>query len=618
MRQAKDREAALSAERDSVDRALALLRTHRTRSFSEEQRELQDQLDRQQQERDAAQQRENESVLDTALARTAVDRAQLELQNKEQEFETATNERDAAAAQREYESGQLAAIRITLELHTNQLTEARSELDRLRDLMERTQNDLSRETARNDLRDAGRERVRLTERRGAVSRQEDEVDRLQTQLEQTSARQATRARAFAAADSILAVKNAKLVTVRREYSAAADELAAKNDDLQEALSRWQHWRDERRDAEGAIVNTNRERRARQDSVAARVNDDNDVRSKQEALAGYDADIQAAKDAQTNAQTAIADILKRRDDLLRKVDEDIKQAEIALEQAENSLRTFLLNEFNTVTHKVTITVEADDEPADKYRSNDAAKSFARELSYNGSRTPNFINKFPGYRLPDFDKDRACPIDLSFIKPADPTLPPPTLSGSEPRTIALMYENGRKLWPEWPVIPASVKQVLARDVVPAASLGRDRDMRIQICETQIAKCEEPPEERDFIRDLGTYQWSGDGKFLNPKPFYETILWQVPDPAKDLCADPKELKLEYTAAEIQADDPVSKLSKPLVEPGVLIEVPDTLVGAPKTSKEVVGRIVRGDHSGLGGEDVEFSVTLVAGEAKDYGFKR
>ena len=616
LKQSADLERALNAERDSVDRALAQLRTDRTLAFQGEQRDLQDRLDRQTDELDAAKQREQKAVQDTVQAHSAVTQARTELQSSEQERDLKQQDFEAAQAQRDFESRQLDAMRLTLEQHANELSEARSELDRLRDLAEQTQNDLSRETARNDLRSAGTQRVQLNSRNQAVNNQRDEVARLEAQLAQSSDRHETRARAFAAADSILQFKRAALVQARLAYAAARDSLEAKNTELREALSGWLHWRDERRDAEGAIVNTNVDRRVLQDSVAARVNDDNDVRSKQEALAAYDADIQAAKDAQTAAETAATDILRRKDELLRKVDDDINQAQDGLQRAEDQLRDFLLNEFNTVTHSVTITLEADDEPADAYRSDDPKKQLVRQLSYQGNRVPVFNNKVAGYSLGDFDKNLACPVNLSFIKPADPTLPPPTVTGPEPRTIALMYENGRKLWPEWPVIPASETQVLAKDVVPVATLGTDSDRLIQVCEPQPPKCEAPPDQRDGIRDLGTYVWSGDGRFFNPKPFYETVLWEPPDPATSLCEEPKEVKTEYTAAEIQRDDPLEKLSKPPVKAGVLIEVPDSLIGAPTTSKEVRARVVRGDHSGVSGEEVEFAVTLTAGEAINYGF--
>ncbi len=616
LKQAKDLESALTAERDSVDRALARLRTTRTRAFQDEQRELQDQLDQRTQERDAAQQRENQAVQDTVQAHAAVARARSELQNREQERDLKQRDYDAAQSQRDFESRQLDAMRLTLEQHANELNEARSELDRLRDRAEETQNALSRETARNDLRGAGRQRVQLNSRNQEVKNQQDEVARLESQLAQSSDRHETRARGFTAADSIVQHKRAALVQARLDAAAARDTLENANNELREALSGWLHWRDERRDAEGAIANTNRERRVLQDSVAARVNDDNDVRSKREALAAFDADIQAAKDAQTAAATAAGDILQRKDELLQQVDHDIKQAEDALRRAEDHLRTFLVNEFNTVTHTVTITLEADDEPADAYRSDDPKKQLVRQLSYRGNRVPVFKNNVAGYTLGDFDKNLACPVNLSFIKPADPTLPPPTVSASEPRTIALMYENGRKLWPEWPVIPASETNLLAKDVVPVATLGRDSDRLIQVCEPQPPNCEAPPDQRDGIRDLGKYKWSGDGRLFNQKPFYETILWEPPDPAKSLCEEPKEVKTEYTAAEIKRDDPLEKSSKPVVKAGVLIEVPDSLVGAPTTNKEVTARVVRGDHSGLSGEDVEFSVTLTAGEAVSYGF--
>ncbi|MCB9241993.1 MAG: hypothetical protein H6608_12705 [Flavobacteriales bacterium] len=126
-------------------------------------------------------------------------------------------------------------------------------------------------------------------------------------------------------------------------------------------------------------------------------------------------------------------------------------------------------------------------------------------------------------------------------------------------------------------------------------------------------------DEIIDLGTYQWSA-GRMVGPggERSHNQALWETPIIPRPKIQDPKDVFLIYTASELAEDEPKNKKGTFTVKPGVLIEVPDSLLGVSDTAYDFSARVVTGDHKGLAGETIEFSVELTEGESQQFGFER
>ncbi|MBI1306411.1 MAG: hypothetical protein GC181_07345 [Bacteroidetes bacterium] len=128
---------------------------------------------------------------------------------------------------------------------------------------------------------------------------------------------------------------------------------------------------------------------------------------------------------------------------------------------------------------------------------------------------------------------------------------------------------------------------------------------------------PVTEDIV-DLGTMAWSLD-KQVGPGGgmSHHQTLWEPSFVPKPKVVEEKLVGLVYTASELAEDEPKDKTSKIEVHPGVLIEVPDSLIGRADSAYEIQSRIVTGDHKGLAQETVEYAAVLKEGNATGFGFE-
>ncbi|HLV53814.1 MAG TPA: hypothetical protein VKY29_07330, partial [Cryomorphaceae bacterium] len=289
----------------------------------------------------------------------------------------------------------------------------------------------------------------------------------------------------------------------------------------------------------------------------------------------------------------------------------------LEDAQEELREFLLDEFNSVEFDVKLELTGDDEVCDGWRSDDPQAKIMNDLNYKGSRLPVMENIHATGTLPEERIPNPCQIqDPAFEPPPAPDeLLPPTPTGPEPRNIALMYDQGRPLWPEWPVIPQDESRYLQHDVLfLRTEFTPDFDEIIIACEAP-PECEPTQPIISSILDVRRYRWEIDHQVSKNQnlrySIWETAEVPIPKPEEK-----QKLKSFFHSDDFAGDPEVDSENEVLVFPGVLIEVPDTIFGKPDTTLEVSSRVVRGGHIGLTGEKVEFIAELVAGKSENWGF--
>ena len=508
---------------------------------------------------------------------------------------------------------QLTEARNQLVETTIKLESSQSEREYLERQQEQIKGDITRSAASENPVVAARSEAQLEVVNSKIMAQISKVVNTRSELALIANKHQNFANTASEQDSLLAVKFQELGKDLADMSELFEDLYDKNREFEQTKKQVNHWQYTKIRAEKLKSKTQNAKETL-DSLSKQ----KENQEKEESRDLSD-EIKKLEDTKTKAGTDIKQALKDKEEILKKADERIDNAEKNLEKAEKDLRDFIVNEFNTVTHKVKIRIEVEDKVIDGFRADDKKEILVKELSYNGSRLPLFQNSYPESKPKNASDSGDCQVILSLIK--DPEINvthDPKINTKEPRTIALIYKNGEPLWPEWPVIPAGAP-VLSKDVVITNTEATDIDVVKMRCES--GSCDTKPPLSFNPVDLIQYSWGGNGRFIvpgkNANPELDMFaLWEPPDVPKIFCEKDFDLKGYYNASGIVADDTKEKLSKPLIKPGVLIEIPDSVVAAPKEKKKLRVRLVKGDHTGLQGEDVMFALKTVAGEAKNYGF--
>ncbi len=372
-----------------------------------------------------------------------------------------------------------------------------------------------------------------------------------------------------------------------------------------------HWKVVKVKADDLTGKTNdAEKQLSQMAKADSLNKEFDVTKIDDQLRKY-------KDIKSNADSTIAKIVKEGKEQIDKWDQDIKDAEDNLKKRKQDLSKFLEDEFEKVNLTVQFKITVNDDIVDHFRHDDDEKFIIKELKYLSKREPTFDNSKPDISPPIIDeKNGECQVKENIDKDPPLTGTDPVFFKDEPRTIALVYKNGEPLWHRWAVIPQGTP-ILSKDVVIAAGSAQDVDEITIRCRTE---CSTRP-IKDAIIELPRYIWHGDGEYyqINKDNLEQQFLayWEPPDVPKNDCEKKFEIKNDFTASRKGPDEDVKdKKTKINIKPGVLIEVPDKLIGWQEKVDTVKVRLVKGDHSGLSGETIEFSVKLLEGQAEDYGF--
>ncbi|MCC7437186.1 MAG: hypothetical protein IT211_01680 [Armatimonadetes bacterium] len=602
-------------EANNLDRELSTLKNNKTQEYQDYQNRLLDILERNEAHKDTAEKRISEGLADSATLAQKIEQQRQRIEGLEKEIETLETNLNDARAQLSYEEGLRQNAKNTLAERTAELNNARRELQELEDDLSRAQQSASRAAARSNARREIASDAEVSSRKGAVAAKKTAITTLESGVASiASSYQSAQQRAATAEDTLVG-RSESLVKKQQELRNAKDTLVELNEQMEELLTGLNYWRMVLAKAEGEIEKCNDARKQFQEKIADAVNDDDAVKSKDEEKKAAEEQAKEAEAAMKKAEEEIASALRRRDDITKAMKDTVQNARKKLQSAKDSLRQYLLDEeFKVVTHEVKLTIKAVDSPLDGFRAQDDTVTILTTLRYPGDRVPVFSDSYPSVKIAPKKQLAGCNPQVGFIPPG-PIVPiPPALEMPEPRTIALIYKKGEPLWPEWPVIPASAP-VLTDDVVRMVARGSDGDSWRQVCvPVDPKKCLPPGGTGGGIADLVTFLWGGDGSYINGAD-YQRVFWKTIDVPKPDCKKKATVKTTYIASAIAGDPTVERETLPEVVPGVLIETPDSLVGWPKRIDTVKARVVKGDHKGRPGEDVEFTITLLEGEAKDYG---
>ena len=330
-----------------------------------------------------------------------------------------------------------------------------------------------------------------------------------------------------------------------------------------------------------------------------------------------ADLQQQKDEATDKikslMKSIKDAVDEKDKLISDADKTINDARNKLADAEKNLKDFITLEFNKPKHRDTLKIVVKDKVVDGWRSGDKPKEFLCFIKYDGTRIPALECGPLSTKAPPVLKfDDNCVPDVSTEVGSSVVASDPIVTQREPRTIALLYKNGRPLWKEWPVFNDGA--ILAKDVVVVTGEGGDGDLFVHACKPKVHGCIPPPPSKSPVVDLVSRDWTGEGIFRHLEPRSPKVLWQPDEVPKDKCRKPQLTRAEYYANEIHGDLRVKKEPKHPVEPGAIVEVTDSLIGWPDHTDTVVARIVTGDHKGLAGEEIVFIPNLESGRSEDW----
>ena len=404
---------------------------------------------------------------------------------------------------------------------------------------------------------------------------------------------------------------------RVEFAQAEDSLLNVLDEITELLGGKTHWEMVASEAERLIDKVQLAKDEYEEVIGEDIEEHPDVQAIDAQIEAAEADKVAHENRKTEAQQAIEGAVDEKDQWIKEADEQLEKTLKELEDAQKELREFLLDEFNSVKFDVKLELAGDDEVCDGWRSDDAQSKIINDLKYEGSRLPMMKNINATGSLPEDRIPNPCQIqDPAFEPPSDPDeMLPPTPTGPEPRNIALMYDKGRPLWPEWPVIPQDEARYLQYDVLfLRTAFTPDFDDVTIACEAP-PECEPTQPSTGAIRDVRNYKWEIDHAVSKNQNLryatWETAEVSIPKPEEK-----QKLKSIFHSDDFAGDPEVESENEVMIYPGVLIEVPDTIFGKPDTTREVTSRVVRGGHKGLPGEKVEFIAELVAGKSENWGF--
>lgn len=578
------------------------------------------------------------------------------------------------------------------------------EIKSLEDEKGRAQNDLTQAKALDDASGvlAAQSRIQQADRK--IEAEKQKMTELEQEIAKLKEQQKKLVEELAPSEDEAQQKDADFREKLKDFNKNRQEFAEKNDEYKEILSKMTELKRKISEANGEVGEAD-EKLEELDDVDSLTNDDDDVKELKEALDEIVESIEEAEQDQKDAEDALEKAGEPKEKE-KKAEDKIKTARENLKNAEKELSDFLHKYFdNPKFDPVTIQLMADDKVVDGYRISDDPMTITNTITYAG-RVPQIPTISADASSPTEEAASGiCDVQLDLKKNGEPEVTG-VGNGREPRTIALVYQEGKILWDVWPVIRPEQDKLLAKDVVPVnAAISHDHDDMITQCspgmfytigttttttttgttgttatttgtptysgttttqtysegegcppsddngvatsttgtttaghpttqsrdavpmtngvyvaindDDNAPTCMVLPASGDNLVDLGTFTYELSRPVSTASRYdHSWILWEPQKVDKPKKSEPRELKCKYVASEIFPDDEKKNKSLPEVYPGVLTEVKDSILGVPDTQIEVQGRVITGDHKGLEGEDVEFSVTLIKGKSEGYGF--
>ncbi len=619
-----DRIPELESEVNKLQDEITMEKTRKAQDYLEEQQKTQDEIEDITKNLDSLNKVIEEYVEDSAKIADEIKELKDQIENEDSLLTAKRNALMEKMNQLDYENKQLRNAQNTLAKHQNGLTGEKAKLKGLEEDLAKAQNDLTRASAMQD--------------NDAIAQAKQKIDQLNTDIKLSrdtkipGIEQSIASTTQSLKSAQLRVKNALEQkdeawkawndVAQNLNGALRDSLNSKNEQLEEVLSGLERLRKLEKNEELDLDETNSKREDKQGDINEKINNEKDIKSKEQSLNQLKKELEDAKADKKKTAGEIDDALKKKDKLIEDANEGLKKAKEKLEQKQKELKDYLKeDEFNVVDFEVKLQLIASDKVVDQWRFGDKPpEKLIKILEYPKDRKPRFKegNTYASDERPDDqDMPAKCIPAYGTTKGGKPEKELTKLiDKKEPRTIALMYKDGKPLWKEWPVIPDKAP-LLAKDVVRVTtSFTPDHDNLQYSCITE-EDCEVfPPQGPEVIRDLGNYQWAAN-TVISHHTYFTDMFWETPYIPKPDEKREQELKPTFFPNQIAGDEKVEDLLKPIVYAGYMIETTKEITGTPDTSIEVRARVVTGDHIGLDNENIEFSVKLKKGKSGNFGFE-
>lgn len=585
-----------------------------TEKYLDFQLKVQETIQRSEQEKKKAEENKKEAEAEVEGAKKEVDEAQKELEDADKaRLQYDMTLRDLHS-QYDFHEKQVNALKSTVKERSDELKQEQAKLKEIEKELGRANKELSRANAGENEAAITSARAKVQQLDAQLTLQKTKVQQVESALE--SAKSSLTGAQTSLDQSLAAIRQheATFLDVTRNYKKAEDRLFHARQDHEEVLSELNMWTDIVKRAETIIDEMYKKRDKAQEMVQEKVNEEVKAEEKKKAIDELKEEVEKAEKAMAEAEKKAAESLKKKEELIKEAEEKLEQAKEKLKKAEQELRDFLVQEFEKPEHKDELIIEAVNVPLDGWRTGEGKRRITATILYMNNRTPMLQAPVPTWsKPPGSSKTSVC--NPTFTPKSDPPFGKvePSFKMPEPRTIALMYKNGEPLWPEWPVIETS--EVLAKDVVQLKTSNGDMDQFLRGCIVEVFCCSPVGDGPHPIRDFMHYRWLPiDGRYINGAA-YDEVFWEPPIIEKPDCDKELKFKAKYSANGIAGDPEPEEESKKKVKAGVLIEIPKELLGSPNEKITVKPRIVRGDHTGIDNETVEYKVTKVAGESSKWG---
>jgi len=520
-------------------------------------------------------------------------------------------------SQLNYQDGLLKASAETLRLKTEELDALNIALEELKTEKGRLLSKISSAEARGDDAASQSASNELNAVSIQITNKQSQINAKTSQVNSASQSFNSNRLAYENANEAIAEAENPFIEIKTQRRKANDDLAALNQHLKTVIHELRYHRSKVFEFELSKAQAQRAKKQAQEELNDAVNSSESVSTLTEQIAEIKENIEKGETKLDKTYVSIGASFDERTRLLELAKDSLQHAIDNLLDKEKELKDWVNEQFEKVKFECEIELVGDDEVVDQWRADDPRKKLTRKLSYKGSRIPDFQSKYASGSIIANAFLSICNPVVSFkVAPEPPRAGEPFIAHHEPRNIALVFEEGRLLWQAWPVIPDDKPRPLALDLLFVESpTAMDNDEMEYLC-IGPSDCQVFPPSVSSIVDVGTRSWNVDGKLISANQDLTYGIWEPEKVPIPMLNKPQKLDHSLLANDFAPDPKVDYKSKPLIYPGTLIEVPDTLFGIPDTTMDAIGRVVAGNHKGLAGETVEFSVELIAGEANGYGF--
>lgn len=613
MKEAEHAIKELGKQIDSLETELDKVKNKKTQEYTDQQQELQDVLTRTKTMLEEIKRKKKEAETEKVKSEAKLKKVRSDLDPLYKSYRESESELKTQSAQHDYELSTRQRLGSELETSRARLKKEKELLLILEDKLAQTTNEVARTIAREDVRSEATATAKVTSAASVVDAQKVKVASLETDVTTKTASLITAEQRVQTAETSLKAAEKSHLIIRENIRSLEEKLAGHNEQLEGDLNGVNHWVDAELKANKLIDRTNEARREFQDAVADRVNGEEEVKARAKEIAALKKEVEERKTRLKKGGEEIAATMKKKKEEETSRKDTVKVAEENLAKAEEELRLFLLEEFEHVDFSADLTATAFDAGMDGFRVKEGSTKLMSKITYAGKRVPTFPNKIPSSSLATRIIPGPCVPKVEFKAPGPIGPGPREIEKEEPRTIALIYKRGEPIWKEWPVIADTVP-VLSQDVIELSTSGKDSDTWKQVCISDGQICPPLGSLGGSIKDLVNFSWSPTDQFVNGTAFAH-VLWEALEVEKPDCEKMFKVSTVYTASGVAGDAVVTKEMELTVKPGVMIEIPDSLLGAPKGKEKFRVRIVTGDHKGLAGETIDLTVKKTGGEAEKFG---